>query len=189
MGRPAEVSFKYTAKDPSGATSNTATGTITITGVNDAPTVAAITADAQEDGPPVILAAVGDESTATTMSQASPTRSSASCRGEMARSPTTATAPSPTTRAASSNIWPKAKPPRSFFAYKATDKHGATSDFAHGTITVTGVNDAPTAVDLAFTTSEDGPVLIEALAGDDIDSDDDPTSLSYTIASLPGKGR
>ena len=53
---------------------------------------------------------------------------------------------------------------------------------------MTGVNDAPTAIDLAFTTSEDGPVLTQALAGDDIDSDDDAKSLTYVLGSLPGKG-
>ena len=74
------------------------------------------------------------------------------------------------------------------FAYKAIDRHGATSDFALGTITVTGVNDAPTATDLAFATSEDGPILTQTLSGDDIDSDDDAASLTYVIGSLPGKG-
>src|SRR6185295_12419938 len=52
------------------------------------------------------------------------------------------------------------------FTYQAQDPQGAASNIATVTITVTGINDAPTAADLAFTASEDGPVLTQALAGD-----------------------
>jgi VCBS repeat-containing protein len=74
------------------------------------------------------------------------------------------------------------------FTYQAIDPQGAASNIATVNILVSGVNDAPTATDLAFTTSEDGPVLIQALAGDDSDSDDDAKSLTYVIGSLSGKG-
>ena len=74
------------------------------------------------------------------------------------------------------------------FTYQAIDPQGAASNIATVNILVSGVNDAPTASDLAFTTSEDGPVLIQALAGDDSDGDDDAQSLTYVIGSLSGKG-
>ena len=182
------VTFTYQTQDSHGALSAPATVVITVTGVNDAPTVAAIAANAQEDGPPVIVSAAGDDVdgdddaaslTYVIVSELPRGHGAIADNGDgtftfdpgnefqdLAAGETT----------------------QVFFAYKAIDKHGATSDFALGTITVTGVNDAPTATDLAFTTSEDGPVLTQALAGDDIDSDDDATSLTYVVGGLSGKG-
>ncbi|WP_157953744.1 VCBS domain-containing protein, partial [Oceanimonas marisflavi] len=45
-----QVSFDYTATDSAGATSNSGTVTITVTGVNDAPVVSAVSVAATEDG-------------------------------------------------------------------------------------------------------------------------------------------
>src|SRR5262249_2654910 len=55
-------------------------------------------------------------------------------------------------------------------------------------ITVTGVNDAPTATDKQFSTTEDGPVVAGTLAGDDIDADDDSSTLSFVLSAYSGKG-
>src|SRR5690606_26627528 len=67
------------------------------------------------------------------------------------------------------------------FTYKATDSHGADSDVKTVTITLTGQNDAPVAVDIAVNAQEDGTVITQAFAGSDVDSDDDQASLTYAI--------
>ena len=61
LGETVTQAFTYQARDPQGAASNIATATITVSGVNDAPTVAAIAADAQEDGAPVTMSAAGED--------------------------------------------------------------------------------------------------------------------------------
>src|SRR5262249_11324589 len=74
------------------------------------------------------------------------------------------------------------------FTYQVTDSQGAASNIATVTVTVTGVNDVPTAIDKQFATGEDGPPVAGTLAGDDIDSDDSPATLAFVLASLPAKG-
>ena len=58
-------------------------------------------------------------------------------------------------------------------------------------MTVTGVNDAPALSAGVGTADEDGPSIDVELAalGDDVDSDDDGTTLSYAITGTPSKGR
>ena len=51
------------------------------------------------------------------------------------------------------------------FTYQATDPQGAASNVATVVITVTGVNDAPTASDEQFSTTEDGPAVSGVLVG------------------------
>ena len=75
-----------------------------------------------------------------------------------------------------------------FFSYTATDRHGAVSDPAVVTITVTGVNDAPTADDMVVNVFEDGAPMTAMFAANDIDSDNDLTTLSYTFVSSPNEG-
>ncbi|WP_305038528.1 Ig-like domain-containing protein [Halomonas alkalisoli] len=71
----------------------------------------------------------------------------------------------------------------------ATDSHGATAT-NDVTITVTGTNDAPTLAVGVGEAVEDGPSIDVDLAvlGDDIDSDDDGTTLIYTISGAPAEG-
>src|SRR6185295_9293362 len=49
-GETRDVTFTYTATDPNGTSSNVATGTVTVTGVNDVPAASDVTAAATEDG-------------------------------------------------------------------------------------------------------------------------------------------
>jgi VCBS repeat-containing protein len=56
LGQTAAVTFGYSVVDSGGAIA-TAVGTITVTGVNDAPVAQTISADANEDGPAVTLRA------------------------------------------------------------------------------------------------------------------------------------
>ncbi|MBU2582414.1 MAG: VCBS domain-containing protein [Alphaproteobacteria bacterium] len=73
------------------------------------------------------------------------------------------------------------------FDFTVTDPSGATSAPATATINVQGVNDAPTVTDVQIDAGENssGQVL---LAGDDIDSDDDQSTLTYTVEVAPQKG-
>src|SRR2546422_7412901 len=70
------------------------------------------------------------------------------------------------------------------FNYTISDGHGGTAT-ATVDVTVTAVNDAPSAVDDAATTAEDTPATIAALA-DDTDLDGDTLTLSSVRA--PGDG-
>ena len=73
------------------------------------------------------------------------------------------------------------------FTYRATD---GTSESALATvaITVTGVNDAPVAVNDSYTTNEDTPLSIVApgVLGNDTDADGD--SLTAAVVAAPAKG-
>ncbi|MBO6784328.1 MAG: tandem-95 repeat protein, partial [Alphaproteobacteria bacterium] len=53
---------------------------------------------------------------------------------------------------------------------------------------VENINDAPTVVDVAVAATEDGPAIAGTFSGDDIDTDDDGTTLTYTITSGPAEG-
>jgi VCBS repeat-containing protein len=55
-------------------------------------------------------------------------------------------------------------------------------------ITLTGTNDAPVAQDMALDSIEDGGLVIASFIADDTDSDDDGSSLTYTITSSPSEG-
>ncbi|MEM1138648.1 MAG: Ig-like domain-containing protein, partial [Pseudomonadota bacterium] len=74
------------------------------------------------------------------------------------------------------------------FTYEAQDRHGAKSAAQTVTVTVTGVNDAPTANAVALTVSEDGPPEDGNFSGDDVDSDDGGTSLTFNLRAQPTKG-
>ena len=56
------------------------------------------------------------------------------------------------------------------------------------TITVTGANDAPTANDGSWNADEDGDAVTAAVPADDIDSDDDQTTLTYELVVPPSEG-
>jgi len=80
------------------------------------------------------------------------------------------------------------------FTFKSNDGE-ADSNTATVTMTVTGVNDKPTAQDSsAYSESNTASrgtgnyATIEAMTGDDVDSDDSAATLTYKIASLPVKG-
>ncbi|MGB0920752.1 MAG: VCBS domain-containing protein, partial [Alphaproteobacteria bacterium] len=71
----------------------------------------------------------------------------------------------------------------------ATDAQGAVSDVNTITITVAGVNDAPTLIDGATSGLEnEGLNLDLAALGDDVDSDNDGGDLTYEIVGAPEYG-
>ena len=188
VGETAEVTFKYTATDFHGAISPEAEVTITVTGVNDPPVATSLSIETTEDGPPVTVSGVADDPDSDD--------DSASLEYKLA-------IPVPRDQGTviedSDGIFTfdpgdhfqhlsDGESQELAFAYTVTDRHGATSDIAIVTVTVNGVNDAPTAQSLDFSTTEDGPVLLEALAGEDIDNDDNSETLTYILGPLSGKG-
>src|SRR6056297_623909 len=74
------------------------------------------------------------------------------------------------------------------FDYTATS--GELADTGTVSITVTGTNDAPKLAAASAAADEDGPVVTLNLAalGTDIDSDDDGTTLDYTVTGAPVEG-
>ncbi len=74
------------------------------------------------------------------------------------------------------------------FDYRVKDDDGDWSNWATVTITVTGVNDAPVSQDVSDNATEDGPVVTGSFDSNDVDSDDDPTTLVYAIVTPPGVG-
>ena len=75
------------------------------------------------------------------------------------------------------------------FTYTVTDGRGGV-DTGTVTVTVVGLNDDPTLGAGVLAATEDGPVVTLDLSalGDDIDSDDDGTTLTYTVQSGPAEG-
>src|SRR5690606_20159124 len=68
-----------------------------------------------------------------------------------------------------------------------SDSHGATS-VSTVSITITGENDAPTADPVSISAQEDGAPVLLPLSGDDADSDDDPSSITFAIHTQPSEG-
>ncbi|WP_141468290.1 PEP_CTERM-anchored TLD domain-containing protein, partial [Pelagimonas varians] len=75
------------------------------------------------------------------------------------------------------------------FTYTVDDGNGGT-DTAALTIDITGTNDAPTLAAGVGVAVEDGSSVNVDLSvlGADIDSDDDGSSLTYTVTGAPGEG-
>ena len=159
-------SFTYKTNDGE-LDSNTATVTITVTPVNDAPVAQDITATTAEDTA-VNITLLGTDVDGDPLTY------------EIVENPTNGTV-------TITNNVATYTPNANFngtdtFTYKAKD---ATlySNTATVTITVTAVNDAPVAQDIAVTTTEDTAIDI-TLIGTDIDGD----SLTYTIVGTPTNG-
>ncbi len=190
VGETRDVTITVQAQDQHGADSGTADITVTVTGANDAPTVVAGVAAADEDGAAVVfdLSTIGDDvdsdddgaSLTYTILSATPSEGSVSISG------------------ASLSFDPGAdfqdlavgETRDVTITVQAQDQHGADSGTADITVTVTGTNDAPTVVAGVLAADEDGAAAVFDLStiGDDIDSDDDGASLTYTIVTQPGEG-
>jgi VCBS repeat-containing protein len=158
--------FTYRASDGS-AFSAPASVAVTVTPVNDAPTCAAVALSTSEDvageTDPLCSDVEGDTLTYSIVAQ--PSNGTASVVAGKLRY-----TPDPSTNGADS------------FTYKAAD--GATdSNVATVSVSVSAVNNAPVARNVAATTAED---TAKALTLDASDIDGDP--LGYTIVSSPSHG-
>ena len=162
--------------------------TITIDGVNDAPTLGAGVMGATEDGAVEVLdlSALGDDidsddngdSLNYTITGA-PLEGSASIIGtDLAFDP-----------GADFQDLAVGETRDVVIEVTATDAHGAQA-VNTVTVTVTGTNDAPTLSAAATSATEDGASVDVDLAalGADVDSDDDGSTLSYSVSGDPAEG-
>ena len=174
LGETRNVTFTYMATDDSGAgnaTSTSATVTVTVTGTNDQPTANNVVVNAVEGGSPVTGSFVpGDVDTIDTHTF---NITSATSEGSVINNNDGTFTFNP---GADFQDLAIGETRDVSFNYTATDDSGAandTSTAATVTITVTGSNDAPTAVSNTVTTNED--VAYTFTAGDfnfsDIDGD------------------
>jgi len=187
LGQTSTYELQVQATDVHGA-SAVNTVTVTVTGVNDAPTLAAAAVGITEDGAAatVDLAALGDDvdsdNDGTNLSYA---LLNGPAGGSAAISGTTLTV-DPTTAFQQLAV---GETTRFDLQVEATDVHGAKAVNTVA-VTVTGVNDAPTLAGAAVGITEDGSSASVDLAalGDDIDSDNDGTNLSYALVNGPAGG-
>ena len=164
-------SFTYTASDGQ-LTSNTATVSITVTAVNDAPVAAddAFTVNEDQTLTGDVLANDSDIDTTglTAALVTGPTN------GALALNPDGSFTYTPDADFAGADS----------FTYTASDGQ-LTSNTATVSITVTAVNDAPVAADDAFTVNEDQTLTGDVLAND---SDIDTTGLTAALVTGPTNG-
>lgn len=177
VGETATDTFTYTASDGNGGT-DTATVTITITGVNDAPTAVddggpgyfaneddafrvgnVLTNDTDPDGDTLTVSDVD----ATSAGGASVTSNG---DGTFAYDP-----------AGQFESLDNGEQATDQFAYTVSDGNGGT-DTAIVSVVVTGINDAPTVADFAFSLDEGGSAEI-TLAGNDVEGDSLTLSLIH----------
>ncbi|MEP0945108.1 MAG: tandem-95 repeat protein [Rhizobiaceae bacterium] len=185
-GPVADIS--YTVDDNSGATSTPATVSVSITGINDAPTANNDSDTVLEDGTVAIDVLANDTdldgtlvpSTVQIVGTASPgnplvvagegTWSVNTISGEISFTPIADYTGSVTP-----------------IAYTVQDNSGATSGSASVSVTITAVNDAPAAANDSDTVAEDGAVVIDVLANDsDVDGTLDPSTVQIGGTSNPG---
>ncbi len=186
----ASETFTYQVRDTGGATS-VGNLTINITGANDVPNAIDDTLITDEDTP-----AVGDVSTNDIEVDAGDTLTVIELNGDAAVIGTAVTLPSGAIVTLNSDGTYLYDPNGAFdgltpaataidsFTYTITDSLGQTST-ATVNVTITGVNDAPVAVDDAATTIEETPVVIDVLAND---SDPEAEPLVVAIATPPTHG-
>jgi VCBS repeat-containing protein len=167
-------SFSYTVTDGAGGTAS-ATVTIIVGAINDAPRAVADAATGAEDAPidTEVLANDGDPDLEpiAISALAQPARGAVSC-GTLPSTGSCTYTPNPNFNGTDS------------YTYTVIDPAGLTAT-ATVTLTVVPVNDPPTAGNDAATTNEDTPTTIAVAAGD-VDIDGDP--LTFTAASLPASG-
>jgi hypothetical protein len=168
------ASFTYTLSD--GALTDTATVTITVGGINDAPEAADDLVTTDEDTPLVIPAATLLANDTDTEGQAlTITAVADAVNGAVALVGTDITF------TPNENFHGDAS-----FVYTVTD--GAEEDTAVVTVTVGTVNDPPVAVDDAITIAEDESLLLTTSTLLDNDTDLDVDVLTVTAVSDPVNG-
>ena len=176
--RPRSWSPAYTMTDGQGAT-DTATLTITVTGVNDAPDAVNDVASATEDGA-VVTGSVATNDTDVDVGDTRTYALVAPVAGLTLNS------------SGSYSFDPASYDSLAFGAtqivvatYTMTDGQGAT-DTATLTITVTGINDAPDAVNDTPSATEDGAVVTGTVATNDTDVDAGDTRAYALVAPVAG---
>ena len=179
-------SFAYTVTDSEGVTSEKATVTITVSGVNDIPVANDDGATTDQDTPVTVDVRNND----TDSEDGTPL-------GEI----TITTQPTNGTVAIDDNGTPGDTSDDTVvytpnpdyigddsFTYTINDSEGTPSDPATVTLSVGGVNDQPVAVDDTVTTGEDTPVTVDVV-NNDTDTEDGTPTGEITIINEPENGR
>ena len=169
-------SFTYTIKDSSGIPSNPATVTIAVSPVNDAPLANDDNRSTPEDTPVTIDVLANDTDAdgdidADTISIVTPPASGSAVvsDGKVIYTP-------------SSNY-----SGTDSFRYTIQDSSDVTSNIATVTVTVTGVNDAPVAVNDSASSGKNSPIDI-AILNNDSDPDGNSTIATVTVTRQPTSG-
>ena len=169
--------FSYTIQDASGATSNVAAVTLTVTPQNDAPTANPDSASVNEGASVVIDLAGNDTDPDNALDLTSIVITSGPTNGSLVdNGDGTVTY----THDGSETVGDA-------FSYTIQDASGATSNVAAVTLTVTPQNDAPTANPDSASVNEGSSVVID-LAGNDTDPDNALDLTSIVITSGPSNG-
>ncbi|MCW7541970.1 tandem-95 repeat protein [Aquabacterium sp. A7-Y] len=188
------TTFNYTATDNLGlADATTDVATVTVTPVNDAPSVASPSASGNEDAASIAVTLTGSDIDGTVASfrlaglPANGTlyRDAAMTQAVVAGTDLAASGNSLTLYFRPSSNWNGS----TSFQYSATDNSGSTS-VASGTATinVAAVDDAPTAAPVALSGTEDARLMLQwsQFGVADIDSAD--SALGIRIVGLPADG-
>jgi gliding motility-associated-like protein len=163
------ASITYTVNDNSGATSNVATVSITVTPVNDAPIANNDLATTNEDSP-VVINVLGNDTDIEGLNIGSVTITVQPANGTVSVNPTTGAI----TFTPAANFFGNTT-----FTYQVCDNGTPVlCDDAVVTITVNAVNDAPIANNDSATTAEDTPVTLNITAND---TDIDGTIVANTV--------
>ncbi len=190
VGAQTTDTFTYTIDDGHGGTSS-ATVSITVTGVNDAPVaindgstgtpIASTTSDAPLTGQPTLFGNDGDPDTGDTLSLNTADTTSpkgatvtVNSNGTWSYDPTTSSTLQALTHGQSTT---------DTFTYSVKDNHGLGSTPATVTVGITGVNHAPVANPDNESTSQSGPPLLGNVLANDTDADGD--LLTATLVSPP----
>jgi VCBS repeat-containing protein len=183
FGASAVETFEYTMRDSLGLESR-ATVSVNVTGVNHAPLAAADAADAAEDGAPITIDVLANDSDAD--STAGDSLAVVSVNG----SASLGTA----TLAGASIVYDVGNAFQSLgagitatdrFSYTIADSQGAETT-ADVEVTVTGVNDAPVAAANTYSVSEDAGQLTLDVLGNDSDADSGDTLTLVSVSPTTG---
>jgi len=170
--------FTYTVEDDSGAVSNAATVTVTVSSVNDPPVAVNDAANTSEEVAVVIDVLSNDSDSDGVLVPSSVLVTSGPGNGSTGVNTTTgAVTYTPTAQYNGIDT----------FTYTVEDDSGSVSNAATVTVTVSSVNDPPVAVNDAANTSEEVAVVIDVLSNDS-DSDGVLVPSSVLVTSGPGNG-
>jgi hypothetical protein len=154
------LTFTYQSVDQSGALSNTATGSFTVTCVNDAPVAIADTGATARNTNILLDVLSNDLDVDHTGGELSVTGIT-SITGGVASLSGTSVLFTPTVGVCGTGS----------FTYQTEDASGATSNTTTGTVTISCTNTAPVAVDDSLTLAEDASATALNIISNDTDSD------------------
>ncbi len=183
VGATATDTFTYTVVDANGATA-TATVTVTVTGENDSPVAVDDTASVGEDGPPVMVFVLANDTDPDAGD--SKTVQSVNNTGTLGQAQSFGTFVGYDPGAAFNSLKAGATATDAF-TYTMVDSQGATAS-ATVTVTITGQNDAPTAVADTATMNEDATNVAIDVLGNDTDPDNGDSKTVQSVGALSNGG-